>query len=232
MTTTVSPSIFYKLPNSFIRRHSFSSNTNHFVYREINNHPEIMGYIRHRIKETIMDMYEVVEEQHTKRHKNNSSTGLDLSLIQKMFPTELVNPEKYKQEQEQKEWEREQNDRLAKWKETQKAKQLAKEFLEKETHIKIPVVSSSDLDKKESESTKKHETTETETPVVVHKKRVVSVSIKTPICKTEKIKENNKTENKTGGVKEHKTRIYKITSSIPNQPVVVKRIVINKPCSI
>jgi len=111
-------SIFYKLPTEFIRRHGYSSNTNHMIYKEINDKPELQRFIRQRINYLVMDIYRITQEQHVKRHK-------DMSLIQDMFPTELVNPEKFKQEQEHKQWNQEQTRRLDEWKEQQAIKAAA-----------------------------------------------------------------------------------------------------------
>lgn len=112
------PSIYYKLPQNFLRKNNFSSNSNHFIYREINNNIEIQSFVRRQIKETLLSIYEITEQQYIKRQPEKK----DLLSIQCMFPTELVNPEKYKQEQQQKAWEKEERDRMKKWKEIQLAK--------------------------------------------------------------------------------------------------------------
>ena len=210
--SSTTPSVFYKLPNDFIRRHGFSSNTNHFIYREINTKPVIQNFVRRRVKEVIMDLYEIAEEQHIKRHNADKK---NLSVVQNMFPTELVNPEKYKQEQEQKAWEKKQAERIKKWKETH----LAKKFMEnnkilfKETDNDLDKTQRGDklFEKKENIHTEQQSI---DRPVVVDNKRILTVK------NIPKISEN-------------KTRVYKITTTFPNKPVVVyKRVVINKSCCI
>lgn len=171
-------SIFYKLPTDFIRRHGYSSNTNHMIYREINNKPELQRFIRQRINYLVLDLYHITQEQHVKRHK-------DMCLIQDMFPTELVNPEKFKQEQEQKQWNQEQTRRLNEWKEQQAKKAQAK------TPLTI------DVDAEDKENNR----------LVISKKipdrKALTRFVEVPVANT--------TTNTT----EKKTRIYKITSSKP-----------------
>jgi len=123
MSTTIStPSVFYKLPKELICRNSFSSNINHFIYREIQTKPSIQMFVRERIKESLMNVYKVSKEQHIKRYNSDS----DLLMVENMFPCELVNPEKFKKEQEEKAWRMEQTKRLREWRESY----LAKEFIE------------------------------------------------------------------------------------------------------
>lgn len=126
MTQTKTHSVFYKLPNGFVRRNGFSCNTSHLIYREINTNQALKEFVCQRIKENLNDLFTVVKLQHIERHKDN-----DITAVQKMFPTEISDPKRYKQEQEQKQWEEEQKKRLEKWKKTH----LAKKFLKNKYHF-------------------------------------------------------------------------------------------------
>ena len=215
---TMMPSIFFKLPNDNIRRHGMSSNTNHFVYREINKNPAIQVFVRSQIRRVIFDLYKITEEQHIKRC-DNSSCENNVSLVENMFSTELVNPEKFKKQQEQEqerlEWEREQSNRLKKWKETQLAKQFAK---------KQPSVEK-DLDGSEKENRLYYSN-----PIPETEERTVEITepIDTPVAnEINPVQTVSKKYN-------NKIRCYKIIMSLPNhqQVAVNNRIVINKTCCI
>lgn len=208
----MTPSIFFKLPDCNIRRHGMSPNTNHFVYREINNKPIIKIHVYKQIRKIVFDLYKITEEQHIKRCEN-SPCGNNKSLVEDMFSLEVVNPEKFRKQQEQErerlEWEREQKDRLKKWKETQ----LAKQFAEKQTPVK------NDLDESEKEnrlfySNPGPETEEriVETPVVNEINQVLTVPKKY----------------------DNKIRCYKVIMSLMNHQQVAhnNRVVINKTCCI
>jgi len=99
MSTTIysTSSVFYKLPKELICRNNTSSNTNHFIYREIHTKPIIKTFVRERIKQALLDVYKVSKEQHMKRF----NSGSKLLIVEDMFPSELVNPGKHRKEQQE-----------------------------------------------------------------------------------------------------------------------------------